>query len=40
MKKLFSPIEDYIVYNIIWSDKSNLFFTKTKSQLYLYYGFF
>ena len=31
MKELFSLIEDYLVYNIVWPGKLNLFFTKIKS---------
>ena len=33
MKKLLSLIEDYLVYNIVWSSELNLFFTKIKFKL-------
>lgn len=39
-KKLFLFIKNYLIYNIIWSGKPNIFFTKTKLQLYLNYEFF
>ena len=35
MKKLLLLIKNYLVYNIVWLGKLNLFFTKIKSWLYL-----
>ena len=39
-KELLSLIEDYLLYNIVQPGKLNLFFTRTKSWLYLNYEFF
>lgn len=39
-KKLFLLIENYLVYNIVWPRKSNIFFNSTKSKSYLNYEFF